>query len=393
VDAIGRNIDKWAHVARHTEEQAEQNSMAIPSIAFRSQRKPYALLGVISPWNFPLLLSLIDALPALIAGCAVIIKPSEVTPRFAEPMRKVIDQVPGLKDLLIYIDGDGSSGAALIDHVDMVCFTGSVRTGRKVGEAAARNFIPACLELGGNDPALVLADADVDRASSALVRGSVAATGQACQSIERIYVAQSLYDEFVEKLVEKAKSVQLNTPDIHTGHIGPIIFEKQADILKDQLDDAVTKGAVIHCGGEIERHEGGLWLKPTVITNVNHGMKLMSQETFGPIMPVMAFEDDQQAIDYANDTEFGLSGAVFSENKNHAVEVGSQIEAGGISINDACMTAFISEAEKNSFKLSGIGASRMGPEGYTRFFRKQAIITNTADAFDVSMLDEAHSKP
>lgn len=390
-DGVAGAIDRWANVARSVEAPETKNSASMPFIEYRSELIPYAVVGAISPWNFPLTLSLIDALPAMLSGGTALIKPSEVTPRIAAPLRKAIAEVAELKDIINIVDGDGSTGAALIDHVDAVCFTGSVATGKLVAASAAKNFIPAILELGGKDPAIVLEDADVERAATSLLRASIVNTGQACQSIERIYVHSSLYDEFLQKIVEKAKNVKLNFPDIGSGHIGPIIFEKQAGIIKAQIEDAVKKGAVIHTGGEIEHHGGGLWCRPTVITNVNHDMMVMTEETFGPILPIMSFDNEDDAINMANDTEYGLSGSVYSDDMEHANRVAVQIEAGGISVNEGSLTGFMHEAEKNSFKLSGMGESRMGPAGYHRFFRKRAIMTNTADAFPIEAFDEKNA--
>ena len=391
VGGIANAIDRWVAVARADKEPETKNSVALPFIEYRSEKEPYALVGAISPWNFPMTLSMIDALPAMLSGGTAIIKPSEVTPRFAQPMRKAISEVEELKDILHIIDGDGVTGAALIEHVDMVCFTGSVATGRMVAEAAARSFIPSILELGGKDPAIVLEDADVERAATSLLRASIVNTGHACQSIERIYVHKNLYGEFVKKITEKAKSVKLNYPDLKSGHIGPIIFDRQADIIKAQLADAVAKGAMVHTGGEIEHHGGGLWCRPTVLTNVNHKMTIMQDETFGPIMPIMPFEDDEEALKLANDTIFGLSGSVYSQDLVHANEVAMKIDAGGISINEGSLTGFMHEAEKNSFKSSGMGESRMGPAGYHRFFRKKAIMTNMGDAFPIEAFDEKNA--
>ncbi len=388
VGTIGPAIERWIKIAEEAEKPQDGRSSALPFITYSIEKRPYALVGVISPWNFPLTLSLIDAIPALLAGCAVIIKPSEVTPRFAEPLRKIIKMVPALQAILQIVDGAGETGAAIVDHVDVICFTGSVATGRKVGEQAARNFIVSFLELGGKDPAIVLASADIDRASTALLRGSIVNAGQACQSMERIYVDAKIYEAFVDALVEKAKAVRLNTPDIHQGHLGPMIFKKQAEIVEAQIADALAKGATLHTGGEIIDH-GGLWCLPTVLTGLTDKMTVMVEETFGPLLPVIAFETVEEAIALANKSDFGLSASVFAGTPEEAMAVGRQIEAGGISINDAALTSLMYEAEKNSFKLSGMGASRMGPSGYERFFRKQSFMVNTADVFTIDQFDEA----
>ncbi len=367
----------WLAQAPHLLPDGWTEGRRNPAIRHAPQFVPYTLVGVISPWNFPLTLSMIDTIPALLAGCTVMIKPSEVTPRFVEPVMRAIEEA-GLQDVLTFVQGDGFTGGALIDHVDTVCFTGSVATGRKVAAAAAGNMIPAFLELGGKDPLIILESSDLDKATDAAMRGSVLSTGQACQSIERIYVAQSIHDAFVEKLVEKAKAVELNWPDIGRGHIGPIIFERQAETLQAHIDDAIARGATVLTGGQVENHGGGKWLKPTVISGVTHDMAVMREETFGPILPVMSFDTVEEAIALANDTEFGLSAAVFAGTLEEAESVGRQIEAGGVSLNDAALTALFHEAEKHSFKLSGMGGSRMGPAGFQRFLRRKALIANTA---------------
>lgn len=373
--AIGA-IHGWLAQAPHLLPEGWTDGRMNPAIRHAPQFVPYSLVGVISPWNFPLTLSMIDTIPALLAGCTVMIKPSEVTPRFVAPLMAAIEEA-GLQDVLTFVQGDGATGAALIDQVDAICFTGSVSTGRKVAAAAAGNMIPAFLELGGKDPLVVLESADLDKATDAALRGSVLSTGQACQSIERIYVASSIRDAFLTQLAEKADVVDLNWPDITRGHIGPIIFEKQADTLQAHIDDAVAKGARVLTGGKVENHGGGKWLKPTVLADVTHNMAVMRDETFGPILPVMAFETVDDAIALANDTAFGLSAAVFAGTLEEAEHVGRQIEAGGVSLNDAALTALFHEAEKHSFKLSGMGGSRMGPAGFQRFLRRKALIANT----------------
>jgi len=391
VQSIAGSIKRWVNITRGVVPTPKRQSQALPFISFQSELQPYALVGVISPWNFPLTLSIIDALPALLAGCCVIIKPSEVTPRFAKPLRKIIAQIPALAEVLDIIDGDGETGAAVVDHVDSICFTGSVPTGRMVGERAAKNLIPAFLELGGKDPAIVLESADIERATTALLRGSILNAGQACQSVERIYVARPVFDEFINKLVQKAQKITLNTPNPSSGHLGPIIFEKQAAIIEAQINDAVEKGAAILTGGVIENHGGGLWCKPTIITGVTDDMTIMQQETFGPLLPVIAFDTVEEAVKRANNSDFGLSASVFAGSAEEAITVGRMIEAGGISINDASLTSLMYEAEKDSFKQSGLGASRMGLSGYLRFFRKQAFMVNEADVFTIDQFNEANA--
>ena len=381
-------IDRWCNDAPDLMATVDKPSKALPHVTMRQQLDPYPLLGVISPWNFPLLLSFIDAIPALLAGCAAIIKPSEVTPRFAAPVARAIADVPELERVLRFISGDGRSGAALIEHVDVIAFTGSVATGRKVAEASARAFIPAFLELGGKDAVIVLEGSDLDRASTSILRASVSATGQACQSLERVYVHENDHDTFVDLLVEKAAATPLSYPDADQGIVGPLIFARQAEIIKAHLEDAVAKGAEIRTGGNVEIKGGGYWIEPTVLTNVDHSMAIMTEETFGPIMPVMAYSNERDAVELANDSVYGLSGAVFGPTEEAAVKVAEQLEAGGISVNDAGMTSMVFEASKNSFKQSGLGGSRMGPTGFTRFFRQKALYLNRGDTLPIQAMAE-----
>ncbi|XBQ17651.1 MAG: aldehyde dehydrogenase family protein [Oceanicaulis sp.] len=358
-----------------------------PALKHTGQYVPYGLVGVISPWNFPLTLSLIDAIPALAAGCAVLVKPSEVTPRFVAPLTRTIEAA-GLADLIAFVNGGGETGQAVIARSDLVCFTGSVPTGRKVAASAAEKLIPAFLELGGKDPLIVTKSADLDLAVTAALRGSVLSTGQACQSIERIYVDRAVHDVFLSKLVDAAEAVRLNWPDINQGELGPLIFDRQADIIAGQIADAASKGARVLTGGVIETHGGGRWIRPTVIADATHAMTVMTEETFGPVMPVMAYDTIDEAVALANDTEFGLSAAVFAGDLDEAEQIARRLDAGAVSLNDAALTALFYEAEKQSFKNSGLGPSRMGAAGLTRFFRRKALIANTGAPLPLSAYRE-----
>jgi acyl-CoA reductase-like NAD-dependent aldehyde dehydrogenase len=369
--------------------QAERASVA-QGVAIDTQLVPYGIVGVISPWNFPFLLSMLDAVPALMAGCAVIVKPSEVTPRFIRPLMASIERVPELAGVFAFIEGDGATGAELIRHADIVCFTGSVATGRKVAEACAQRFIPACLELGGKDPMIVLASADPVRAASIALRASVQATGQACQSIERVYVERRIWQPFIEALVGAARRVELNYPDIHRGQIGPLIFDRQAEIIAAHLADARARGARVLTGGEIERHGGGCWLRPTVLVDVTHDMKVMTEETFGPVIPVMPFDTVDEAVALANDSVYGLSAAVIGA-EDEARTLAARLDVGAVSINDGGLTTEAFDAEKNSFRLSGLGPSRMGASGILRFLRKRAVLIQRGAAKELAAFDESRA--
>ena len=300
-----------------------------------------------------------------------------MTPRFAEPLVRTIESAQGMSEVLRLVHGAGETGQALINNVDAVCFTGSVPTGRKVAVAAAENFIPAFLELGGKDPAIILPGANLEEAADAVLRGAALGTGQVCLALERIYVHQSEHDEFVNLLAERAEKLQPNYPDIETGDLGPIIFDRQAAIIDEHIDEAVARGAEVRTGGNIENHGGGLYCRATVMTGVDHSMKVMRDETFGPLMPIMKYASVDEAVELANDTEYGLSAAVFGPSREEAVAVAERVNAGGLSVNDGALTRETYEAEKNSFGLSGMGGSRMGDAGFMRFFRRKALLIQT----------------
>lgn len=382
ITAVISSMERWCRLAPELLAAEENKNTSIPFIEIGRQAAPYPLTVVISPWNFPLLLSCIDAIPALLAGSAVIVKPSEITPRFVEPFTGILAAVSGLAPVFRFLQGDGSLGSALIDHADLVCFTGSVKTGRQVAEACARNFIPAQLELGGKDPAIVTADTDIERTAAALCWGGMVNAGQSCLSIERVYAEAPICHDLTAAIAQEARSLTMNTGNIDEGEIGPIISVAQRDIIETHLEDAAGKGAITECGGRITEHNGGLWCQPTVLSNVNHDMLVMSEETFGPILPVMAFDTDEEAIELANDTSYGLSAAVFANDAGRARDIAGKLEAGAISINDTALTSVMHEGEKQAFKSSGMGGSRMGPASIKRFQRSKALIENTQVCWD-----------
>lgn len=350
---------------------------AHPDIVFKVTYSAYPVVGVISPWNFPLVLSFIDAIAALVAGCAVVIKPSEVTPRFIEPLRRSIEAVPALRGVIALVTGGADTGAALVAQADAVVFTGSVATGRKIASAAAQAFIPAFLELGGKDAAVVLAGSDVKRAATSILRSALYNSGQVCYAIERVYAHESLYAALVDELCAQAASLRRSHAAGDGGHYGPVIFEPQASLIDMQLQDALDKGASIVLGSKSERADGAVWIDPTIVTNVDHSMKLMTQETFGPIVPVMRFSSDAQAEHLMNDTIYGLSGAVFGPDTHTAGDFATKMEAGGVSINDTELPrVMMFDGEKTAFKQSGMGGSRYGATSIMRYVRKRALLAN-----------------
>jgi acyl-CoA reductase-like NAD-dependent aldehyde dehydrogenase len=365
---------------------------AHPDIVFKVTYSAYPVVGVISPWNFPLVLSFIDAIPALVAGAAVIIKPSEVTPRFIEPLRKSIGAVPELAHIITLVTGGAQTGAAIIAQSDAVVFTGSVPTGQKIATAAAQSFIPAFLELGGKDAAVVLAGSDVERAATSILRSALYNSGQVCYAIERVYAHDSLYDALVEELRKQAAALKRSHAAGDCGHYGPMIFDRQAATIDAQLDDAVRKGASIVLGGKSELANGAVWVDPTIVTNVDHTMTLMTEETFGPVVPVMRFNDDVEAERLMNDSIFGLSGAVFGPDTHTAGDFATKMEAGGVSINDTELPrVMMFDGEKTAFKKSGMGGSRYGATSIMRYVRKRALLANEGSVASLDKLAESEA--
>ncbi len=386
------NINGWCEDAEGVLARAQVSGQAVtmPTVQIRSQLVPYPLVGVISPWNAPMMLSLLDAVPALFAGSAVLLKPSEVTPRFVEPLMHTVRRIPELADVFDVVLGDGRTGQQVIAQADLICFTGSVPTGRKVALACAEKLISCFLELGGKDPAIVTASADIDRATTAILRGGVYATGQVCYSVERVYVHESIHDRFVEALVQKAKQVTLNDQNPLDGHIGPFIFVRQPEIVEAHLKDAIQKGAKVLTGGVTETLGGGLYMRPTVVTDVNHTMQLMRDETFGPILPVMRYRTVEEAVALANDTEFGLTASVIAGTEEEALPIAEQVNAGSVFVQDTFLTfAKLRKIGTNSFGVSGLGGSRTGPESIMRFLRRKGILVN--QGAPASILDDKPS--
>lgn len=386
------NIGGWLEDAAGALEKASYRgpSKAMPNVEVRTQFVPYPLCGVISPWNAPMMLALLDAVPALFAGCAVLLKPSEVTPRFTGPLFETVRAVPELAAVFDFVTGDAQTGRAVIDNADVLCFTGSVPTGRRIAVHCAERLIPCYLELGGKDPVVVTRSADLERATTAVLRGAVHANGMVCFSVERIYVDEAIHDAFVARLVEKANAVRLNCDDPRAGHLHPFTFAPQAAIVERHLADAVAKGATILTGGKVENHGGGLYMRPTVLTGVTHDMLIMQEETFGPCLPVMKFRDVEEGIRLANDTTYGLTAAVIAGSEAEALPIAARLNAGSVFVQDTFLTfAKNRTVGTNSFGYSGVGGgSRTGPEAILRFVRRKALLTQHGEPADIQ--DDHH---
>lgn len=380
VDWIRTSVTRSSDWARELIAAESERPSSDPGVTLTAASVPMGLVGVISPWNFPLQLALIDAVPALLMGCTVLVKPTEQCPEFVAPLRETVEAIPELAAVLKFVEGGPEVGADIVRNVDVVCFTGSVATGRKVAAAAAEAFVPAFLELGGKDAAVILPGADLDVAVEGVLWGGTANTGQSCMSLERVYVVRGQEEEFLGRLAERAASIGLVGVD-EGGQLGPFIDPRQADVVAGQLAAAVAAGATVLAGGEVERHEvGGVvrpFLRPTVVTGVDHSMEVMSEETFGPVLAVMVVEDAEEAVRMANDTVYGLSGAVFGPHAE-AQAVAKRLQAGGISVNDVCLTGMVPEGEKQAFRISGMGPSRMGRASLSRFRRQRVVLTRLA---------------
>jgi succinate-semialdehyde dehydrogenase / glutarate-semialdehyde dehydrogenase len=388
---VAASIRGWCDAAPGLLARARLHGVSSVSqtVSYDTEFDPYPLLGVISPWNHPFLLATLDAVPALLAGCAVIVKPSEVTPRFVEPVAASIAEVPELAAVLRFVTGGPETGRAIAEEVDALCFTGSVPTGRALAQTCARRFVPAFLELGGKDPAIVTASADLRQAAAAVLKGAVHNTGQVCFATERVYVDRAVHDAFVEELTSQAQRLELNHPDVGRGHIGPFILSRQADIVDAHLADALARGAVLHCGGPSETLDGGRYMRATVLTGVDHEMKIMREETFGPVVPVQAYDDIDEAVRLANDSEYGLSAAVIAGDEEEAASIGRRLNAGAVSLMDTSLTITIMrDVEKTSYNSSGLGGSRMGPNGMLRFLRRKALLTRSGPVADMDSLRE-----
>jgi betaine-aldehyde dehydrogenase len=336
------------------------------------QYRPYPVVGVISPWNFPLILSLGDAIPALLAGAAVVIKPSEITPLGLSEIVEAWKSEIGGPDVFDVVNGMGETGSALVDEVDFVQFTGSDRTAKKVLAQAAETLTPVSAELGGKDPMIVLRSANVERAANAATWGAFANVGQVCISVERLYVEEPVYDEFVERFTDEVRKLNLGMDGREHGKdIGAMTFPPQTKIVEDHVEDARNAGATVVTGGQ--RSEGpGDWYPPTVLTDVDHSMKVMRDETFGPVVGIMKVRDADEAVRLANDTRYGLAASVFGS-KREAETVARRLEVGTANVNDVLVGFLASDVPMGGWKDSGIGF-RHGEYGIKKFVRPESIV-------------------
>ncbi|MGI8507048.1 MAG: aldehyde dehydrogenase family protein [Solirubrobacteraceae bacterium] len=334
---------------------------------------PVGLVGVIGPWNYPIANSFGDCIPALMAGNTVILKPSEVTPLSSLLIADMLREC-GLPDNVFQVaTGDGSTGAALIAQVDCVMFTGSSATGQAVMRAAADALVPCYLELGGKDPMIVCADANLERAANAAAFYSMNNGGQVCISVERCYVEEPVYDEFVQKVTDNVRGLRQGVPTgVGTVDVGAVIFPPQIEIVDEHVRDAVQKGAKVLTGGH-QVSGPGRFFEPTVLVDVDHSMKCMREETFGPTLPIMKISDAEEGVRLANDSNYGLQASVWTRDVDRGEALARRIEAGVVCVNDAQINYTALNLPMGGWKTSGLG-TRHGSAGIRKYTKVQSLL-------------------
>ena len=336
--------------------------------------RPRGVVGIISPWNAPLNLALGDALPALLAGNAVIIKPSELAPLAVQRACAALNTVLP-PDVLQVVIGAGPAGAALVDHVDLICVTGSPETGRRVMERASRRLTPVLLELGGKDPMIVCRDADLDRAAAGAAWGGCMMTGQVCMSVERVYVEAPVAEAFTAKLVERMRALRTgaNGPAAEID-FGPFTSPRQLEIVERHVADAVARGARLLTGGTRVGDGPAQCFAPTVLAGVDHSMAIMREETFGPVVPVMAVADVDEAVRLANDSQYGLNASVWTADVARGIAIAERLESGNACVNECVLSAGVPALPFGGIKQSGVGTRHGGAEGLRQFCVRQALL-------------------
>jgi succinate-semialdehyde dehydrogenase/glutarate-semialdehyde dehydrogenase len=371
-------VDTAAYFAKNAQrllspERVPHHSMAAKGKSGKLTYEPLGVIGIVSSWNYPLAIPMSQIIPAVVAGNSVICKTSDFTPHCGALIEKLFADAGFPKDLVTVVQGGAEVGQALIDaDADKVLFTGSVATGRRVAEACAKRLIPTVLELGGKDAMLVLADANLDVASSAAVWGSYTNCGQVCLSVERLFVEQSVSDEFAARCVAKTKKLRLGPGDDPATDVGPMIRPQHVQRMVDLVEDAVSRGARVLCGGHPRADLGANFFEPTVITNVDSTMKLFQEETFGPILAIQTVANSKEAITRANDSPFALSASVWTRDAARGMAIAAELRAGAVMVNDAISYFAIAEAPHGGCAASGWGRTH-GKAGLMEMVRTKYI--------------------
>jgi acyl-CoA reductase-like NAD-dependent aldehyde dehydrogenase len=347
--------------------------------------RPVGVVAVIGPWNYPLTNSFGDCIPAMAAGNAVVLKPSEITPLTSLLMAECMRECGLPEGVFQVAAGYGDTGSALIDAVDMVMFTGSTATGKKVMARAAETLTPVSLELGGKDPMVVLADADVERAANAAVYWSMQNGGQTCISIERAYVVEPIYDDFVRRVTEKVRALRQGRPaGPGSVDVGAVTHPPQLDIVRRHVEEATAAGARVVAGGHA-RETDGRYFEPTVLVDVDQDMTCITEETFGPTLPIVKVADEAEAVAKANDSRYGLGASVWTKDTAHGEAVARRLESGAVCVNDAQINYLALELPMGGWKESGLGV-RHGAPGIRKYTRQQALlVTRLAPKKDLHM--------
>ena len=362
----------------------EERTGAVPGAATATVTyEPDGVVGVITPWNYPVSLAMSEAVPALLAGNAVVLKPDEETPFVALALAALLERAGLPEGLLTVVTGDPEVvGPAVVERVDHVAFTGSTATGRIVAEQAGRNLVDASLELGGNNPLVVLDDADISMAARGAAQGAFANAGQLCLAPERLYVHESVYEEFLEAFVGATRRLSLGTGFDYEDDVGSLVNADQLERVERHVDDAVADGASVLTGGRHRPDVGPFCYEPTILTDVDPDSTVACEETFGPVVSVTPVPDTATAVEAANDSPYGLNASVWTGDRERGERVAREIDCGTVCVNDAYQVGWAAlDAPMGGFGDSGLGR-RHGPEGIRRFLEARTVATSRIGPFD-----------